>query len=78
MYVVEFQDDRERYLAKGDDRRSMPVFRVLVEELSSTPMRFPACLSFMQYATVGSLRQRSAREIRAQYGPDNVDRTRPG
>ncbi|MCY4575472.1 MAG: hypothetical protein OXC55_02515 [Chloroflexi bacterium] len=65
--LVAFQDEPDRYMAYGV-RLSKPVFRILDDELVKTEMRFPACLSFMQNATVGCRQRLDLDEVIERYG----------
>ena len=65
--LVTFQDGGDRYIAYGV-QLSKPVFRILDDELVKTKMRFPACLSFMQYATVGRRQRLDLDEAFERYG----------
>ena len=66
--LVAFQDGPDHYFAYGRDRFWMPVYKVLVDEFAPTHMRFPSCLSFMQYATVGRRERVDLEDVFHRYG----------
>ena len=67
-YIVRFFDGSTEYVSYGQDKDYMPVFHVRDGDHVKTMMRYPSCLSHMQYVTVRALRRMEREEIDLLYG----------
>ena len=63
VWLVEFQNGDNEYIAYGHNRDSMPVFEVGVDYCFQNRMKFPHCLKFMPYAEVGPIERIETYEL---------------
>ena len=67
VWTLKFSDGDLNFLAIGERRRFMAIWRVRCGCLRVTPISVPSCFKFMTYAEIGELQRCDLRDIASDY-----------
>ena len=67
MYLVEFVDGDDSFVAFGDDPWHLPVYKKTDVGLKRLEMKYPSCVRFMPYADEGPIETISRNELFTRY-----------
>ena len=68
IYLVEFVNGDDSFIAFGDDPWHLPVHKKTVAGWKRQEFKYPSCVRFMPYADEGPFETISRNELLARYG----------